>query len=76
VATWDSDRGRIAALTRAVRNGERPADDPELLEARRNFTAKRLAEHVETKLAESPPLTDAQLDSIAAILEAARAGAR
>lgn len=68
MATWDSDRGRIAALTRAVRNGERPADDQELLEARRNFKAKRLAEHVEKKLAEWPPLTPEQLDHIAAIL--------
>lgn len=65
-----SDRGRLAALTRAVRNDERPADDPELLEVARRFKTNRLAEHVEKKLADWPPLTPDQLDRIAAILRA------
>lgn len=66
-------RGRIAGLTRAVRNGERPADDPELTEARRDLRAEVLAGHVEKVLAQAPPLTDEQRDRIAAILRSGRA---
>jgi hypothetical protein len=73
--TWKSDRGRVAALTRAVRNGERPPDDPALIEARRSMRANLLAEHVEKVVAGWPPLTDAQLDRIAGLLRAGGAGA-
>jgi hypothetical protein len=49
--SWKYERARIGSLTRAIRNGERPADDPELEEAYRNFRAERLADHVTKALA-------------------------
>ena len=57
------ERGRVASLTRS-----RPADDPELIEARANLAAEKLAEYVARVVAEAPPLTDAQRDRIAALL--------
>lgn len=50
--SWTHERARIASLTRAIRNGERPADDPELQEAYRNMRAERLADHVAKVAAE------------------------
>jgi len=61
-------RARIAALSR-----DRAPDDPELVEERRLLRASRLEEHVDKVLAGWPPLTDEQLDRIAALL---RAGSR
>lgn len=61
--TWRTERGRIAALTRS-----RPADDPELIEARRHFRATRLADHIAKALADAPPLTQEQRESIARLL--------
>lgn len=58
-------RGRIAGLTRAVRNGERPADDPELTNARQSFAAARIADYIEAVLAKAPPLTAEQRQQIA-----------
>jgi hypothetical protein len=63
-------RARIAALCR-----DRDPDDPELIDARRSLRAERLAEHVDKVLAGFPPLTDAQLDRIAALLRAGSRGA-
>jgi hypothetical protein len=57
------ERGKIAALSRSRR-----PDDPELVEARRNLRAERLADHVRKVVAEAPSLTDEQRDRIAAIL--------
>jgi hypothetical protein len=61
--SWTSERARIASLSRS-----RTADDPTLLEARRNFRAERLAAHVTKVVAQAPPLTPAQRDRIAALL--------
>jgi hypothetical protein len=61
--SWKQERARIAGLTRS-----RPADDPELIEARRRLRAERLAEHVKKVVAEFPPLTDAQCERIAGLL--------
>lgn len=58
-------RARIASLTRS-----RAADDPELLTARRDLRAERLAEHIERTVAEAPPLTPEQLDQLKALLRA------
>lgn len=58
-----SGRGRVAALTRS-----RPADDPELVEARRDLAAEVIAQHVAKVVAKAPPLTPEQRDRIAAIL--------
>lgn len=66
--TWASHRGRVAALERCVKSGERRPDDPELINARRNLRFERLAEHVARVVAESPALTDSQLTRIAALL--------
>lgn len=61
--TWQQERARIAGLTRS-----RPADDPDLIEARRRLRAERLTEHVKRVVAELPPLTDAQCQRIAGLL--------
>lgn len=59
------ERGRIAALTRS-----RTADDPELLAARRNLAAARLAEYIHA-ITRATPLTPGQVDELVAILRAA-----
>lgn len=71
-------RGRVAGLTRAVRNGERPADCPELLGAYRDLAyasvvedADRLADKAAKLVADWPDLTDEQLGRIASVLKAA-----
>ena len=56
-------RSRIAALSR-----DREPDDPEIIEARRALGAQRLADHIDKWLADWPPLSDEQLDAIAARL--------
>lgn len=62
------ERGRVASLTRS-----RAADDPELIEARTNLAAEKLAAYVSAVVAEAPPLTDAQRDRIAALLRPTKA---
>ncbi|MCR4488491.1 hypothetical protein NUV33_05245 [Micrococcus luteus] len=62
------ERGRVASLTRS-----RPADDPQLIEARRDLAAAKLDAYVKRVLAEAPPLTDAQRDRIAALLRPTKA---
>ena len=62
------ERARIAVLKRAVRNGVRPADDPELTEAERNYSAARLADYAAQLVAKWPPLTPEQIDTVAQIL--------
>lgn len=61
--TWTHHRGRVAALSRS-----RSADDPELVDARRDLKAQRLADHVAKVVAEAPPLTDEQRERIAGLL--------
>ena len=61
--SWKNERGRVASLTRS-----RAADDPELVAARRNLKAERLAEHVACVVSEAPSLTEDQLARIAALL--------
>ncbi len=63
--TWQSERARIAGLSSRP---NRSADDPELVEARRNLRALRLEEHVQKVLADAPPLNDEQRNRIAALL--------
>ncbi len=64
-------RGRIAALTRAIRAGERPADDPALPQARRDLHDQLLAERVEKIIADWPELPEDQQQRIAALLSTA-----
>lgn len=61
--SWTQERARVAALTRS-----RTADDPDLIGARRNLAAERLAEHIARVVAEAPPLTEAQRSSLALLL--------
>lgn len=63
-------RAKNAALTRAIRAGERPADDPELVEARQGLAFERLREQAEQIVAEFPRLTDQQIENIVALLRA------
>ncbi len=62
------ERGRVAALSRS-----RNADDPELVTARINLRAEKLAAHVAKVVAVAPPLTAEQRGRIAALL---RGGAK
>ncbi len=61
--SWTAERARVASLTRS-----RPADDPDLIEARRALRAERLAEAIRRTVAEAPPLTDEQRARLAALL--------
>lgn len=61
-------RGRVAGYKRAVRNGERAANDPAVTEAERELAVAVLASHATKVVANWPKLTDAQRDRIAAIL--------
>lgn len=61
--SWTKDRARVASLSRS-----RAADDPELLQARRNLREAKLAEHIAKAVAEAPPLTDEQRDRLATLL--------
>jgi len=70
VSTWTSERARVASLTRS-----RKADDPELVEARRNMRALKLEEYVLRVVDEAPPLTNEQRERIAALLRAGGASA-
>lgn len=59
-------RGRVAALSRS-----RLATDPELTAAKRDLTALTLDQHVSRVVADAPPLTDEQVERIAARLRGA-----
>lgn len=65
--SWTVERARVASLSRS-----RPADDPDLANARRNLRAERLADHIARVVAEAPPLTEAQRDRLAALLRGGR----
>lgn len=56
-------RARIAALSRS-----RASDDPELLEARRDLRAERLAAYITRTVDEAPPLTAEQRARLTALL--------
>lgn len=61
--SWTTERARVASLTRS-----RKPDDPDLIEARRNLRALRLVEHVQKALADAPPLTNEQRETVARLL--------
>ncbi|BDB59573.1 hypothetical protein [Rhodococcus sp. RDE2] len=65
MTTWTSERARAASLSRS-----RNSDDPELLEAKRNMRALKLAEHVARVVAQAPPLTAEQRERIVVLLRA------
>ncbi|WOC12611.1 hypothetical protein [Gordonia sp. MP11Mi] len=66
-ATANHYRARVASLSRS-----RAADDPELVGARRDLKAARLAEHVAKVVAAAPPLTYEQRARISVLLVADR----
>lgn len=61
--SWTHERARIASLSRS-----RAADDPELIDARRNLRAERLADYIRKTVDEAPPLTPAQRDRLSVLL--------
>jgi hypothetical protein len=62
-SAFNHHRGRVAALSRS-----RTADDPELVDARQNMRAERLAAYIEKVVAQAPPLTLEQRDRLALLL--------
>lgn len=70
--SWRTERARIAGMSSRP---NRPPDDPDLIEARRNLRALRLEEHVQKVLAEAPPLSEEQRNHIAALLRVGGGGA-
>lgn len=67
-------RGRLAGLKRAIRNGERPADDPEVTEAERDYAATRLADYARELVAKWPPMSNEQIETVANILRSGAPG--
>ena len=67
--SWTTERGRVAALSRS-----RSADDPDLLNAKRNLRAERLADHVAKAVAEAPPFTEAQVERLTLLLRGGGVG--
>ena len=63
MSTWTENRAKVASWSRT-----RPADDPELLAARRDLKAAKLEEYVAKVVATAPPLTDEQANKIASLL--------
>jgi hypothetical protein len=61
--SWTAERARVASLTRS-----RAADDPDLVSARRNLKAERLAEHIRNTVDSAPPLSREQRQKLAALL--------
>ncbi len=57
--------GRVGSLSRS-----RPADDPELVKARRDLRTARIEQHVRESLSNIGPLTAAERDRLAALLYA------
>jgi len=60
---WRSPRARIAALSRS-----RVPDDPDLVDARRDLRAARLADYITRTVDAAPPLTGEQRDQLAILL--------
>ncbi len=60
--TWTAERARYASLTRS-----RPADDPDLLAARRALRIERAADYI-TDLATTVALTDGEIGRLTALL--------
>lgn len=63
MSTAISHRGRVAALTRS-----RSADDPDLLDARRDLKAANIQTWLQKQLSEAPPLNTHQRENLARLL--------
>lgn len=62
-------RARIASLTRRNHDGRHSA---ELVEARRDFAAARIADHIAKVVAAAPPLSDEQCTRLTELLRPVR----
>ena len=69
MSTWTHERARVASLTRS-----RAVDDPELVEARRNLKAERLADYIKRTVDASPPLTPEQRSRLTMLLSGGGGG--
>lgn len=67
--SWTKLRSHAAVLAR-----DRDPNDPELLAAKRDYRAERLAIHVAAVVALAPPLTPEQRERIASLLSGGGAG--
>ena len=65
-------RAKIAGLGVGVKTGVRQPDDPELRDARRDYAAARIHDYVLKILAEAPPLSDEQRNTLAELLRPVR----
>ncbi len=63
------ERARVGSLSRS-----RTADDPELLDARRNLAEANIADYIEKTLAQAPPLSPEQKTRLAELLRPVRNG--
>jgi hypothetical protein len=63
MSDWTHRRARVAALSR-----DRAADDPDLLDARRDLRAARLEDYIRKLVDCAPPLTPDQRDRLAVLL--------
>jgi hypothetical protein len=61
-SSWTSERARLGQLV------WRRAPESEIIEARRNYRALRLAEHIRRQLADDPPLNEEQRQHLADLL--------
>lgn len=64
ITNWRTPRAKVGALSRS-----RLATDPELVAARLDLRAGRLAEHIQRVVADAPPLTASQIDRLSALLQ-------
>jgi hypothetical protein len=64
--SWTAERARVASLSRS-----RPTDDPDLVAARGNLKAERLADYIRRTVESAPPLTADQRDRLALLLRGA-----
>jgi hypothetical protein len=65
-------RAKIAGLGVGVKTGVRRPDDPELRDARRDYAAAKLNDYIMQILAEAPPLSDEQRNTLAELLRPVR----
>jgi hypothetical protein len=63
VPDWKRPRARVAALSRS-----RDVDDPDLVAARRDLKAARLAEYIQRTVEAAPPLSDEQREHLVCLL--------
>jgi hypothetical protein len=55
-------------IARAERKSKRTGDSAPVVEARREYAAAKIAEHIKRVVDDAPPLTDEQIARISAVL--------